>query len=145
MKTFVIAFLIFLSALASCMADADYYSITSGDKAFFEQIKKAILTDDFESFAADVAYPIELYFGGERRLQPRSTRFRTKAELRKYKTAIFCERLKSAVRNQSADSLFKNWQGLMIGNGELWFDQVILEGQTNWTYRIMAINITIQK
>jgi hypothetical protein len=123
----------------------DTYSITDGDKAFFEQIKEDIRADDFDSFAADVAYPIELYFGGEHRLQPRSTRIQTNAELKKYKSAIFCERLKNAVLNQSADSLFKNWQGRMIGNGELWFDQIQSEGQTNWTYRITAINITIEK
>lgn len=145
MKSIIIAFFIFLGALVSCRADADFYSITSGDKAFFEQIKKAVLADDFDSFSAVVAYPIELYFAGERRLQPKSARIRTKAELKKYKSAIFCERLKSAVRNQTADSLFKNWQGRMVGNGELWFDQRQNIGQTNWTYRITAINLQIQK
>lgn len=148
MKFILIGLLIFLTgwlACPVCMADADYWSISSGDKAFFEQIKKAVLADDFDWLSDAVDYPIELYFAGERRLQPKSARIRTKAELKKYKSAIFCERLKCAVRNQSPDSLFKNWQGRMVGNGELWFDQRQNNGQTNWTYRITAINLPIQK
>ena len=122
------------------IAEADAYQITSGDKAFYEQIKKAILAEDFDSFAAAVAYPIELYFAGERRLQPSSTRVRTKAQLKKYKSVILDEHLKDVVRRQSADSLFKSWRGIMVGNGEIWFDQVQCKGSTNWTYRIIAIN-----
>jgi hypothetical protein len=144
----LLTLLIVLSSLALpsvCRADTDAYQITNGDKTFYEQIKKAILANDFDSFAAAVSYPIELYFAGERRLQPKSARIRTKAELKKYKSAILGEPLKNAVRNQSSNSLFKNWQGIMVGNGELWFDQVRPDGQTNFTYKITAINITIQR
>ena len=145
MKSIVIAFLLFLGALGSCMADGDSWSITSGDKAFFEQIKKAILADDFDAFAGAVAYPTELHFLDAHRLEPRNVPIQTKSELKKYKSAIFSDGLKSAIRIQSADSMSKSWRGLMVANGDLWFDQIQCEGQTNWTYRIVAINITIQK
>ena len=146
MKT-CIALLMFLTGwLVSsvCIADADYWSISTGDKAFFQEIKKAVLAQDFDWFADAVDYPIELHLVSRDHVQPRTVRIRTRKQLNKYKSAIFNEDLRNAVRNQSADSLFKNWQGLMIGNGELWFDQRQIDGQTNWTYRITAINLPIQ-
>jgi hypothetical protein len=34
---------------------------------------------------------------------------------------IFNKKVTEAVERQSYDSLFKNWRGVMIGNGEIWF------------------------
>lgn len=131
-----------LFVVVGSQADTEMYSVTASDKAFFEQIRKAILTDDAEWFSGAVSYPIELH------LKKGTLHLARKADLKKHASLIFDERLKSLVRNQSASSLFKNWQGVMIGDGELWFSEVGAktgqEGGLAWEYRITALNFDTQ-
>ena len=119
-------------------ADLHYYPITVSDKAFFEKIKKAVLADDDEWFSGVVvSYPFVL------RLGKAEIKLKNKADFKEHAALIFTTQLKSIVQKQSADSLFKNWQGIMIGNGEIWFSEVGEKtGNGNvWVYRIIGINL----
>lgn len=56
---------------------------------------------------------------------------------------IFSSALKGDVLHQSSESLFKNWQGVMIGNGDIWFSELGEMKGTNivWRYQITTINV----
>ncbi len=141
MKPFAISLLLILSSLITPLmygADSNLYPITTGDKAFYDQIKKAILANDFESFAKSVAYPIEINTSNK------AVRVQTKYQLKEYQSLIFNRHLKHALQKHSADSLFKNWQGVMIGDGDIWFSRIEARSGTRSDpssgYRITAIN-----
>jgi hypothetical protein len=142
MKTMIIRIVLFSLFMGSsvCMADVEMNQITASDKAFFEQVRKAILADDFEWFSQAISYPIELH------LNRKELHVKTKKELKKHTSVIFNKHLKKVIRAQSADSLFKNWQGIMVGQGDLWFsevgEKVGNDGGLTWVYRITAINQT---
>lgn len=112
------------------------YPLTVEDKAFLEQIKKAVLAGDAEAFSSLISYPVAI------RPNSKTIKLQGPADVKRHSAAIFTERLKSAVQSQTPDSLFKNWRGVMIGNGEIWFSQVLeKDGQgENWKYRIIGIN-----
>jgi hypothetical protein len=139
MRKLIIAtvFLIFMFIAPQGKADFHMFPITVSDKAFFEQIKKAVLADDVEWFSEAVSYPIVLRPGkGEIKLK-------NKNDFKEHAALIFTTHRKSVVRNQLPDSLFKNWQGVMIGDGEIWFSEVgkKTENGNVWVYRIIAINL----
>jgi hypothetical protein len=115
-----ITLLLVLSLIGPQSKSADMYPVTASDKTFFEAL----------------SYPVVLEKGG--------FKLKTKKDAKEHATALFDEHLKSAVRNQSPDSLFKNWQGVMIGNGEIWFSEVAKgPGKEKvWVYRIIKINQT---
>jgi hypothetical protein len=51
--------------------------------------------------------------------------------------------MKKVVRDQSAESLFQNSVGLMVGDGEIWFGQIgVTKGNKMvWEYKILAISV----
>jgi len=125
------------------MADDDDYNgpeitLTKADKAYFQQLQHAVLTDDEKWISKEVVqYPFFVNM-------PTGTfKLKNEKELKRDFKSIFCPKIKKAVARQSSDSLFKNWQGLMVGDGEMWFGQI---GVTNgdkmvWEYKILAINV----
>jgi hypothetical protein len=45
--------------------------------------------------------------------------------------------LQSVIKRQAAECLFANWQGIMIGNGEVWIEASV----DNKPLRIIALNL----
>jgi len=109
------------------------YSLTAEDKDFFEHIKAAVLADDAVWLSTNISYPLKL---GDTLTLQNTTNFLEQS------TNIFNDHLKSVLRNQSADVLFKNWQGVMIGNGVVWFSETQDDSnkEAPLVYRITAIN-----
>jgi hypothetical protein len=128
--------LLLVSCACTVQAEESFYPITTSDKAFFEQIRNSILTDDIDWLAKSVAYPIVLRPAGN------EIAVRNKHDLKKRSKLILNEHLKSVVRTQSPDTLFKNWQGVMIGDGEIWYSKIIEKGREKrgWVLRVIAIN-----
>jgi hypothetical protein len=140
MKTKIIC-IILASVLFGTFASSageDLYPVTASDKAFFKQVQKAVLVQNWEWVSAAVSYPIDVY------LNKGTLRIATKEELKKRMPLIFGEHLKQVIRAQTEASLFKNWQGVMIGQGEIWFSEVEeknqKDGRLTKTQRIIAIN-----
>ncbi len=137
MKTLISAVVLLTSCLLSLEA-AEMYPVKPSDKAFFDQVRKAVLTDDVEWLSRALSsYPFTV------KLKAGQIKLKNEADLKKHAPAILTAKLKEVVRNQSPDSLFKNWQGVMVGSGEIWFSEI---GKTNenklvWVYRITAINL----
>jgi hypothetical protein len=118
-------------------ADEGIYPITASDRDFFREIRNAVLAQDIDRFANAVAYPIVLRSGRHEII------VRNKKALKKNAKLVFNEHLKPVVKSQSPDTLFKNWQGVMIGDGQIWFSKVIEDGQKQGSsvFRIVAINL----
>jgi len=128
--------LLILSFVAH-QSSAQIYPITASDKVFFERLQRALSTDDIEWFSEAVSYPIVLRLGkGELKLE-------NKTAVKEHAALIFTTHLKTTVRNQATNSLFKNWQGVMIGKGEIWFSEVAetTEKGKVWVNRITGINL----
>lgn len=86
--------------------------------AFFQELKGAVIRDDRKAVAGLIHYPLDVFAGGRR------TVVRTPAELRKRYHEVFNENVIRAVTTQEPNALFANWQGVMLGNGQIWFSGV---------------------
>ncbi|GGA74983.1 hypothetical protein GCM10011385_31270 [Nitratireductor aestuarii] len=99
-------------------------------RAFLEQLQKAIAADDRQAVAAMVDYPFETRIGGKK------VRIRDKKRFVADYGKIITRKIKDAVAKQRYEDLFANWQGVMIGDGEIWFSGI----GGNDTVKIIAVN-----
>jgi hypothetical protein len=98
--------------------------------AFFDALKKAVANDDKAAVAAMIDYPFQARIGGK------AKKIRDAAHFIADYDRIVTDRVKQALAAQSYETLFANWQGVMIGDGEIWFSGV---GNGN-VVKITAIN-----
>jgi hypothetical protein len=131
----ILLFLLFTS-VAVQSEEFDMNPVTPADMAFCEQLKKAVSSDDVEWLSGAVSYPLRIKLeGGHLTLE-------NKDDFKKHSAVVLTPYVKSAVQNQSTNSLFKNWRGVVIGQGAVWFE-LITEKTNNgaqWRYRIIGIN-----
>lgn len=100
-------------------------------RAFLAELQTAVHDGDKTKVASVISYPLMVIHGSRR------TRIKTKTEfLAKYDT-IFDANVQKAIAQQSAKCLFGNYQGAMIGNGEVWFSQ-----QQDGSMKIITVNST---
>ena len=99
-------------------------------RAFFDALKKAVAEGDKAGVAAMVDYPFQVRIGGK------SKKIRDAAHFVADYDKIFTPKVKQALAAQTYETLFANWQGVMIGDGEIWFSGV---GDAN-VVKITAIN-----
>ncbi len=113
------------------------FPITDSDRNFFNEIRNAVLSDNIAWMAKHVYYPFTLRFG------EKSFKLKGEKDFVTHANLILTPVLKSVVRNQTVAALFKNWQGVMIGNGEIWFSEVgeTDNGKLIWTQKILALNL----
>ena len=66
---------------------------------------------------------------------------RSTKDLRRAFRRIFTDRVKAAILSQNLDDAFSNYQGVMVGNGEVWITEVCREWECRDSkYIIRAIN-----
>jgi len=99
-------------------------------KQFFETLQKAMAAGDKAAVAALVDYPFQARIGGK------AVKLRDAAHFIADYDKIVTPKVKQAVAGQAYSDLFANWQGVMIGDGEVWFSGV---GADN-VIKITAIN-----
>lgn len=87
-------------------------------KAFFEELKEAAANKDAERLSQMVGYPLPVH-SKSGRLQ-----IQTSEEFIDRFPQIFGERVVKAIQDQVFDDLFVNYQGCMVGSGEVWFSTV---------------------
>ncbi|WP_308635863.1 hypothetical protein [Paenibacillus silvisoli] len=98
----------------------------------FAAVKEAIAKDDKVTVANHILYPLRVNEADGSHLK-----IETRADLVKQYDAIFTEKVKKAIARQSADDLFVNYQGVMVGNGDLWFGG---SADTPQVYGLIAVN-----
>jgi hypothetical protein len=121
--TFALAlFLLTNVCSATSLAQQNKYAVAGIDDAesvdkFFLELKTAVEKNERDKVVLLVDYPINVLIKGRR------TRLRNKAELLKNYNLVFNEKVKQVLAKSSAPS-FVNYQGVMIGDGEIWFNLI---------------------
>ncbi len=100
-------------------------------RTFLSELQAAVKAEDKAKVAALISYPV-LVIRGDRK-----THIKTKAEFLNRYDAIFDAHVRQVIAQQSAKCLFGNYQGAMIGDGEVWFRE-----QQNGTMKIVTVNST---
>jgi hypothetical protein len=94
----------------------------AGARAFLSELQEAVKGDDKQKVASMVHYPMRLFVGNERRTIPDRSGFLAKYE------EILTAHVREAISKQSAACLFGNVQGVLVGCGEVWFQEQAEEG-----------------
>jgi hypothetical protein len=92
----------------------------AGFKEFLLSFKDWVKKDQVDSITAYIRFPLKNY--------------KTPEAFRKAYPKVFDDSLKNVVETQRLDRIWRNYQGAMIGSGQIWFN-ALPEG-----YRIIAIN-----
>jgi uncharacterized protein len=105
---------------------------SAGDRAYFVALRDAVHRHDGVWIAAHA-------LGGINVNRPNGASYcYSRQEIVDAYDWIFTPKIVKAILAQSPDKLWKNYRGVMIGNGQLWFDQA-WDGES-WQYTIIAIN-----
>jgi len=97
---------------------------------FLRSLQQAVAKNERAKVAAMVNYPVSMIIRG------RKLKLRNQADfLRRYDVAIN-HKVKQAIADQKPDDLFVNYQGVMIGDGEIWFGHPYQSKQI----KVIAIN-----
>lgn len=101
-------------------------------RAFLVDLQAAVQENDKNKIAGMASYPLNFIRDGKR------VRIRDKQTfLARYDT-IFNEHVRSAILKQSSHCLFGNYQGEMIGNGEIWFSEM-----QDGSVKIITVNASV--
>lgn len=85
---------------------------------FLDTVKQAVANDDRKKVASLIQYPMGIYDGGELiKTYPDSA-----SVLESYDT-IFDDEVKSELAKATFDTLFVTQEGVMIGQGQIWFNE----------------------
>lgn len=136
MKNKTAIFLAFLIIPASAIAQqTGKYSVAGIEndaavESFLHDLQEAVSKNERAKVASIIAYPIKVRVGRHREI------IRKKSDLLKRYDSVFNQKVKEALGKQKVSDLFVNSQGVMVGDGEIWFNQ--MAGSKN--IRIVAIN-----
>jgi hypothetical protein len=108
-------------------------------EAFFSGLQQAVAAGNRQQVASLVAYPLTV----ETTEEPLMVR--DVAAFVQHYDAVMTETVKFAVENAEVATLFANWQGVRIGQGEVWFSGVYEKDEVeeqDYVVKIVAINPT---
>lgn len=90
------------------LGDADAY------EALFNDLQRGVAANDANAVAALMRYPLLVHVGGKKRQVADAATFK-----REYSQIVTPE-IAKAIAAQTFDGLFVNWEGAMIGKGQVW-------------------------
>jgi hypothetical protein len=100
-------------------------------RAFLAQLQAAVQSNNKQQVAGMISYPLLIMRDGKRTRIPRKEAFLASYE------RIFTTPVRDAVLHQTAQCLFGNSLGAMVGGGEVWFRE-----QAPEQWKIITINET---
>jgi len=98
-------------------------------RAFLAELQTAVKNGDRDKIASMISYPLLVIHGS------RKARITSQAQFLSHYDTIFDAHVRQTIAQQSARCLFGNYQGAMIGNGEVWFSE-----QQNGSMKIITVN-----
>ena len=107
------------------------------EAAVFRQLQDAVRSSDTAAITRLFVYPSRVN-------RSQTSRFwvTSPAVLRRRLNEVLPDTIRRAILQQNPDSLFHNWRGSMVGNGEVWITNVCSdETGKNCRYGIAAINL----
>jgi len=130
MKFLPILFLAFCVATGA-VAKAAPGDVTDADRKFLVEVVSAVGRKD-SAWIVDHSYlPMAIVTEGKRRVIGKEE---YRALVHRALTDDLCGRFQAEAKKEP----FKNWRGVMIGDGILWFERVGKRGSDTWTYTILA-------
>jgi hypothetical protein len=105
-------------------------SLESKAYEFLASLKSAVKAQDTRKVAGMVHYPLLVNMPKSRK------KIKTTAQLIAEYDRLFTTSIRTAIEEQTPACLFANWQGVMIGNGEIWFGE-----QSNGGMKIKTLNV----
>jgi hypothetical protein len=87
-------------------------------REFLQNLQHAEARDDREAMVALVRFPFASYSHGEAR-----KRYESKEALLADFDSVLTAQVRAQIRAARFETLFFNYQGAMIGNGEVWFNK----------------------
>jgi len=118
-----------IAAKSFAKKDRDYAS-------FLLRLQAAIRDNDPGAVTRLISFPLRVNSGGQSQTYPDAR------SVRRDFSNIFTPHVREAILSQRADRLFSRDLGVMIGNGEVWFDHVCVDESCSrlGPVRITAIN-----
>jgi hypothetical protein len=115
----------------STVADAWGAEFASRAETFLASLQEAVRNDDATRFAALVQYPVRVINGTH------TTKIATPDELIRKYSSVVTPIVKQAILEQTPTCLFGNYQGVMVGRGQVWFAE-----QPGRAMKIITVNVT---
>lgn len=112
-----------LLLVASAPSAPDWVLQDRSYQTFLTRLQSAVRSDDRKAVLELIAFPLRVNSESGTRLYPDA-----QAVARNY-DRIFTTDVRRAVLDQRFDRLFGRDQGVMIGNGEIWFDHSCTNAQ----------------
>ncbi|WP_037288558.1 hypothetical protein [Saccharibacillus sacchari] len=84
---------------------------------FFVKLQQAVAKNDKKAVASMISYPLNVNTNGK------TYKFRTPARFIAKYDSIMTPEVKRTLGYAIEEDLFANWQGVMVGNGQLWISQ----------------------
>lgn len=110
------------TSIAPAAATGDYsvggFDDSAAFERFYENLRKDVAKGDKMATASLFSYPMAIAFPPKKKPVVISN----KADMVKNFDRIFNPQAKKALQKTKAAELFCNSQGVMIGNGEIWFE-----------------------
>lgn len=103
--------------------------VAQKSRAFLAELQAAVDKGDKAKVAGMISYPLLVIHSSSK------TRVRTEAQFLSRYDSIFDAHVRQAIAQQSAKCLFGNYQGTMIGDGEVWYRE-----QESGGMKIVTIN-----
>jgi len=88
---------------------------------FMQKVKNAIAENDKEWLANHISYPLNTTLNGQEKIIVEN-----RQQLIDNFEQIFFPSYKEQIEKHSVSDLFSNWQGTMLGNGEIWVGENII-------------------
>ena len=98
-------------------------------KSFLVTLQKVVESGDSAKFARLVHYPVRINGTHVVKITKRS-------ELTRKYASIMTSDVRQAILTQNPECLFANGQGVMIGNGQIWFQQ-----ESSGKMKVISINL----
>ena len=123
------------------MSDTEDYEVRESDESiqsseteeveqFAEEIKNDVLKHDWDALSEKISYPIAI----------NGTTVNNREDFLKLDIdGKLNQEFVEAIRAETCRKMFCNWQGVMMGDGQIWFDNVY-KGTGPWKLSIIGIN-----
>lgn len=133
-----IAFTLTLESICYASLDhrySDFYGTDEDAEKFMKDVKTAILNGDKEWIGDHVSYPLTTTL-----FKNKSITIKSKKQLLANFDLVFHQAFKDRIHASCVCNMFKNYQGVMLGNGEIWIYTTPNSTENKYDFCIIAIN-----
>ncbi len=105
----------------------------------FNDVKAAIEKDEKETVADYINYPLNVNETSKDN-KVTTTKIKSKEDFIKNYDSIITGKVKKSMINQKVEDTFVNYQGVMVGDGEIWFKPISNQTDGSVKYLIITVN-----